>query len=175
MDPDHDSLTPSRAPKTQRLPPQLALVAANTLDLLALLLLATLDVLEVAGNPLLLAALVHKLDAVLPERGHGEQREIAVLGDQLRRPRYDHRRDGLVALQEFFYLLRRDGDQVRLDELGVLDDGAGVDDRGEGLCGEVSSAEDSVVSPVLLNGSRQIYRQEGVRTSVSAAAWPACS
>lgn len=30
---------------------------------------------------------------------------------------------------------------MRLDELGVLDHGAGVDDGGEGLGGEVASAE----------------------------------
>lgn len=139
MHPDHDSLTPRRATKAQGLTPKLALVAANTLHLLALLLFATFDVLEIARDPLLLTTLVHKLHAVLLEGGDCVQREVAVFGDQLCRPRHHHRRDGLVALQELLYLLRRDGDQVRLDELGFLDNGSGVDDGGERFCGKVSS------------------------------------
>ena len=81
MHPDHDGLAPRRAAQSQRLTPELALVAAHALELLALLLLATFDVLEVAGNPLVLTGLVHKLDAVFPERGDGVQRELVVRRD----------------------------------------------------------------------------------------------
>lgn len=98
MNPNHHRLTPSRPPQPQRLPPKLPLITTNPLNLLALLLLPTLNILKVTRNPLLLAALVHELDAVLLEGRHGIEGEIAVLGDQLCRARYDHRRDGLVAL-----------------------------------------------------------------------------
>mgnify|MGYP001658170334 CR=1 FL=1 len=103
MNPNHNSLTPSRPTKPQRLTPQLALITTNTLNLLALLLLATLDILKVTRNPLLLTAFMHKLRAVLLERCHGVQRELAVLSDQLRGAGDHHRRDGLVGLQEVFY------------------------------------------------------------------------
>jgi hypothetical protein len=139
MDPDHNSLAPSRPTQTKRLTPKLTLIATNTLDLLCLLLLAALDVLVVARDPLMLAGLVHKLHAVLLERRHGVQREVAILGDQLGGARDYHRRDRFVALEEVLYLLRRDGDEVCFNELGVLDDGAGVDDGGERFCREVSS------------------------------------
>jgi hypothetical protein len=103
MNPDHNSLTPSSATKSQRLTPQLALVAANALDLLALLLLPALDILKVARDPLLLAALMHELYAVLLERGHGVQRELAIGSDQLRGPGDNHRRDSFIGLKEVFY------------------------------------------------------------------------
>ena len=128
MDPDHNSLAPSRATKTQRLAPKLALVATNTLDLLRFLLLAALNILEVARDPLLLAGLMHELDAVLLERRHGVQRELAVLGDQLGGAGDNHCRNGFVGLQEILYLLRGDGDEMCFDELGVLNNRAGVDD-----------------------------------------------
>lgn len=105
MDPNHNSLTPSRPTKSQRFSPKLTLIAAHTLNLLPLLLLPTLNILEVTGNPLLLTALVYKLHAVLLERRHGVEGEFAVLGDQLRRARYDHRCNGFVASQEILYLL----------------------------------------------------------------------
>lgn len=100
MDPDHNRLAPSSPSQTQRLPPKLALIATNTLDFLALLLLAAFDVLEVTRDPLLLTALVHELDAVLLEACHSVQGELAVLGEQLRRSGHDHRGDGLVGLEE---------------------------------------------------------------------------
>lgn len=100
MNPDHHSLAPSSPPQPQRLPPKLALIATNTLNLLTLLLLATLNVFKVARDPLLLAALVHKLDTVLLEASHGVEREFAVLGEQLCGSGNDHRGDGLVGLEE---------------------------------------------------------------------------
>lgn len=110
MDPDHDGLAPRRAAQSQRLAPELALVAANPLELLALLLLAALHVLEVAGDPLVLTGPVHKLHAVFPERGDRVQRELVIRGDQRRRSRNHHRRDGFIRLQELFDLLSRHGD-----------------------------------------------------------------
>lgn len=128
MDPDHNSLAPSCATKTQRLAPKLALIATNTLDLFRLLLLAALNVLEVARDPLLLAGLVHELHAVLLERRHGVQRELAILSDQLGGAGDNHWRNGFVGLQEVLYLLRGYGDEMCFDELGVLNNGTGVDD-----------------------------------------------
>lgn len=81
MNPDHNSLTPSGATEAQRLTPYLTLITTNALNLLALLLLSTLDILKVAWDPLLLTALMHELDAVLLERCHGIQRELAVGSD----------------------------------------------------------------------------------------------
>lgn len=55
---------------------------------------------------------------------------------------------------------------MRLDELGVLDDGAGVDDGGKRFCGEVSSASASSIgrrSSKLTDGGKTL-------TFVSAAA-----
>lgn len=103
MNPDHNSLTPSRASESQSLTPYLTLITTNALNLLALLLLSTLNILKVARDPLLLTALVHELDAMLLERCHGVQRELAVGGDQLRGPRDHHGRNGLVGLEEVFY------------------------------------------------------------------------
>jgi hypothetical protein len=103
MNPNHDSLTPSCPAKSQRLTPELALITTNPLHFLALLLLATLDILKVTRNPLLFTAFMHKLRAVLLERCHSVQGELAVRRDQLRGARDHHWRDGLVGLQEVFY------------------------------------------------------------------------
>lgn len=123
MNPNHDSLTPSRTTKSQSLTPHFALIPSNTLNLLALLLFPTLDILEVARNPLLLTTLVHELHAVLLECRHGIQSKLAIGGNQLRRTRDDHRRDGFVSLQELFNQLRGHGDEMGFDILGVLNDG----------------------------------------------------
>lgn len=128
MDPDHDGLTPGRAPKTQSLPPELALIAANALNLLAFLFLSTFNVLEVSRNPSLFSTLVHKLDAVLLERGDGVQREFVVRGYEARGSRNHHRRYSFVSLEEVLHLLRGYSNQVGFDVLGILNDGAGVND-----------------------------------------------
>ena len=133
MNPDHNSFTPSRSTESQRLTPHLTFITTNALNLLALLLLPTFDVLEVARDPLLLTALMHEFGAVLLERCHSVQRELAVGSDQLRGPRDHHWRDGLVGLEEVFYYLGGHGDEVGFDVFGVLDDGFRVDHRGEGL------------------------------------------
>ena len=65
MHPNHDSLTPSRPAQSKRLTPQLALIAAYPFNLLAFLFLAALDILEVARNPPVLSAVMHKLTAML--------------------------------------------------------------------------------------------------------------
>lgn len=151
MDPDHHGFTPRRPSQPERLPPELALVTAHPLELLPFLLLASLDVLEVARNPLVLTALVHKLQAVLLERRDGVQCEIVVRSNQRRRPRHHHRRHGLVDLQELLDLLGGHSDKVRLDVFGVADEGAGVDDRGEGFGGQVAPiAEQADQTTVLL-------------------------
>jgi hypothetical protein len=133
MNPDHDSLAPSSATKSQRLTPQLTFISTNTLDLLALLLLSTLDILKVARNPLLFTALMHEFDAVLLERGNSIQRKLAIGRNQLRRARNNHRCDRFVALKEVFNKLRGHSDEVGLDVFGILDDGFRIDDRGERL------------------------------------------
>jgi SRSO17 transposase len=134
MNPDHDSLTPSSTTKSQRLTPKLTLITTDTLDLLSLLLLPTLNILKVARNPLLLTTLMHKFSAVLLEYSNSIQRELAIGRNELRRARDDHWRDSLVGLEEVFNKLRGHSDQVGLDVFGVLDNGFRVDDGGEGLC-----------------------------------------
>lgn len=81
MDPNHNGLTPSRPAKAKGLAPNLALITTNTLNLFPLFFLAALHVLEVTGDPLILARLVHKFHAVLFERSHGVQGELVVRGD----------------------------------------------------------------------------------------------
>lgn len=139
MDPDHDGLAPPSPSQPQRLPPQSLRVAADALDLPLLLLAPAFDVLVLARYPLVLAALVDKLQAMLLERRHGVQRELVIGGDEGRRPGHDHGRDGLVGLQELLDLLCGDGDEVGFDVLGVLDEDGGVDDGCQRLGGEVAS------------------------------------
>lgn len=81
MNPNHNSLTPSRPTKTKRLAPNLAFITTNTLNLFPLLFLAAFHILEVTRNPLILTGLVHEFDAVLLERRHGVQGEFVVRGD----------------------------------------------------------------------------------------------
>ena len=138
MDPDHHGLAPRRPSQPERLPPELAFVAAHPLDLLALLLLAALNVLEVTRNPLVLTAFVHKLQAMLLERRDRIQRELVVRGHQRCRPRHHHGRHRLIQLQELLDLLSGHRDEVRLDVFGVLDDGARVDHRGEGFSRQIA-------------------------------------
>lgn len=103
MNPYHHRLAPGGPAQTQGLPPKLALITSHPLDFLALLFLATFDVLEVARDPLLLTALVHELQTVLLEGGHRKQRELAILGDELRRAWHDHRGDRLICLEEILH------------------------------------------------------------------------
>jgi len=103
MNPDHNSLTPSSATKSQRLTPQLPLITTNPLNLLPLLLLPTLNILKVARDPLLLTTLMHELHAMLLKRSNSIQRELAIGRNQLRRPGNNHRRHRFVGLKEVFY------------------------------------------------------------------------
>lgn len=139
VDPDHHALAPPGPCQPQRLAPDLALVATRPLDLLALLLLAALDVLVVARRPFHLAALVLEVGAVLLERRDGEQRELVVLGDLDRRAGHHHGRQRLVALEEIALGVVGHRDEVRLEVFGVLDEELGVDDRREGFRREVSA------------------------------------
>lgn len=133
MNPHHNSLAPRCPTQSQCLTPELAFVTAHALDLLALLFLSAFHVFEVAGNPFLFAALVHKLRAVLAECRDAVQGEFVVLSHQGCGPGNNHRRYGFVSLKEFFHLLRWNGNEVCFDVLGVLNEAAGVDNGSKGL------------------------------------------
>lgn len=133
MNPHHNSLAPRCPTQSQRLTPKHAFVTAHALDLLALLFLSAFHVFEVAGNPLLFAALVHKLRAVLAECRDAVQGEFVVFSYQGCRAGNNHGGYSFVSLKEFFHLLRWNGNEVRFDVLGVLNEAAGVDNGSKGL------------------------------------------
>jgi len=136
--PDHDALAPLRPAQAQRLAPYLLLLARDTLQLARLLLAPALDVLVLPGRPLLLAALGDELGAVLLEGCDGEEGELVVLRDLDAAAGHDHGREGLVALEEVLARAGGHHDEVGLEVFRVRDEDGGVDDRGQGLGGEVA-------------------------------------
>lgn len=91
MDPSHDSIAVTSATETKGLSPDAALVLLELLLFTLLGLTATLGELPFARRPALFAALVDEFGTVLLEDGHGEQAELVILGQFLRRARDDHR------------------------------------------------------------------------------------
>lgn len=81
MGPSHDSFAPPRASHTQRLATDLALLIGDLIYLTLLLFPAALDVLVLAGRPLLFSALLQELGRVFLKGGHGEEDELVIGGD----------------------------------------------------------------------------------------------
>jgi hypothetical protein len=135
VNPSHDSIAVASATKTESLAPNTALVLFKLLLLTLLCFASTLGELPLTGRPAPLAHLVDKLSTVLLEDGDGEQAELVILGQLLRRARDDHGAQRLVALQVVLDLVLGDGDQVLLQVFrGVwCEEVVGVDDRGQRL------------------------------------------
>lgn len=114
VSPHHDALAPPSPTQPQRLPPDLLLLLSHAVELALLLLLAALNVLVLPRGPLLLAALLKELGAVLLEGSDGKERELVVLGDLNGGAGHHHGCEGLVAVEEV--LARQGGyhDEVSL-------------------------------------------------------------
>lgn len=166
--PHHDGLAPPGPTQPQRLAPDLLLLARDTVQLLLLLLLATLDVLVLARGPLLLSALLQELGAVLLESRDGKEHEFFVLGHLHAGPWHHHGRERLVALEKVLPAVDGHDDQMRLKVLGVGDEKGGIHDGREGLGREVSAVTLSI-------SVRQAYRASRELTSASCVEWPGWS
>lgn len=139
MHPDHDALTPSRAPRAQSLSAHLALLVGYAVQLTLLLFSATLNVFELAWRPLLFSALLEELGTVLLERGNGEQDELVILGELDRRPGDHHGSESLVTLDEFLLRVPGHDNKVCFDVLRILNEERRVDNGGEGLGRQVAT------------------------------------
>lgn len=135
MNQAHDTLTPTRPAKAKRLTPDTFLLSFGLLDLLRLLLSATLLKLIVAGDPLLLTDLVDELGAVLFKRRHRVKRELVVAGDKYRRTRHHECGQGFIAAHKVLDVVVRDGDQMGFEMLRVRHQHVGGYHGDEGLCG----------------------------------------
>lgn len=131
MNPDHDTFAPSSPAHAQSLAADLALFVGDAIQLTLLLLPAALDILILTGRPFLLSALVDELGAVLLERHNGKQCELVVMVDFDGGSGHHHGREGFVALNEILLCIRRHGDEVGLEVLGVLDEERWLHNRGE--------------------------------------------
>lgn len=142
MDPSHNGIAVASATKTKSLTPNTALVLFKLLLLLLLSLTSTLGELPLTRRPALLAHLVDKLGAVLLEDGDGEQAELVILGQLLRRAWYNHGAQRLVTLQVVLDLVLGHGNQVLLQVFrGVWSkEVVGVDDGGQRLLRQVAGA-----------------------------------
>lgn len=106
----HDAFAPASPTQPQSLAPNPLLLSLDPLQFLLLLFPPALLKLVVSGHTLPFSDLVHKLLAVFLERRHGIQTEFVVRSDKVCRPRYNHRRDRLIALQKLFHVGVGDGD-----------------------------------------------------------------
>jgi hypothetical protein len=142
MNPSHDSITVASATKTKSLAPNTALVLFKLLLLTFFCFASTFGEFPLTGRPAPLAHLVDKLCTVLLEDGDGEQAELVILGQLLRRAGYDHGAQRLVALQVVLDLVLGHGDQMLLQVFrGVwCEEVVGVDDRGQRLLRQVAGA-----------------------------------
>ena len=140
MDPSHNSITVASATKTKSLSPNTTLVLFKLLLLTLLCFASTLGELPLTRRPALLAHLVDKLGTVLLEDSNSKQAKLVILGQLLRRARYNHGTQRLVALQVVLDLVLGHGDQVLLQVFrGVwCEEIVGVDDRGQRLLRQVA-------------------------------------
>lgn len=142
MNPDHDTFAPPSPSHAQSLAADLALFVGDAIQLTLLFLPAALDILILTGRPFLLSALVDKLGAVLLECHNSKQCELVVMVDFDRGPGHHHGREGFVALNEILLCVRRHGDEVGLEVLGVLDEERWLHNRGERFrCESAPAAE----------------------------------
>lgn len=142
MHPTHNSITIPRPTQPKRLPPNLPLFLLQLLQLLIFRLLSPFRKLPLTRNPPPFATLVHKLGRMLLEYRDGEQGEFVVGGELRTAAGDDHRSDGFVGREIFFDEDVGDGEEVLLEVFRGVggEEGAGIDDRGEGALREISGA-----------------------------------
>lgn len=84
---------------------------------------------------------MYKFGGVLLERHDREEGEFFVCIDLYGGSRDDHGTEGLVGLEEFADRGVGDGDEVRVEVFGVLEEELGIYNGGERFRGEVAAAK----------------------------------